>query len=213
MLPSYKPPGPLSIDRGIPDSLPIGHLSLGTPGLKDVLKIPSLTTEHHLGMADLLPPSPSAVASGPRLFTPVASNLGSIVQGSKRDDPRLISDVRDFVASPTTSPFIRPSLSEAGMGGTPEHELSNLSDHFFPQSARLRPVGYLDYPSLIVSKNPHKELMRTIDDLSRWLAVVEGGLDGILEQSSINMIAEEQSATHELEEQKRTYSSDDLAIF
>lgn len=55
--------------------------------------------------------------------------------------------------------------------------------------------------------------MRTIDDLSRWLAVVEGGLDGILEQSSINMIAEEQSATHELEEQKRTYSSDDLAIF
>lgn len=99
------------------------------------------------------------------------------------------------------------------MGGTPEHELSNLSDHFFPQSARLRPVGYLDYPSLIVSKNPHKELMRTIDDLSRWLAVVEGGLDGILEQSSINMIAEEQSATHELEEQKRTYSSDDLAIF
>lgn len=213
LLPSYKPPGPLSIDRGIPDSLPIGHLSLGTPGLKDVLKIPSLTTEHHLGMADLLPPSPSAVASGPRLFTPVASNLGSIVQGSKRDDPRLISDVRDFVASPTTSPFIRPSLSEAGMGGTPEHELSNLSDHFFSQSARLRPVGYLDYPSLIVSKNPHKELMRTIDDLSRWLAVVEGGLDGILEQSSINMIAEEQSATHELEEQKRTYSSDDLAIF
>ena len=99
------------------------------------------------------------------------------------------------------------------MGGTPEQELSNLSVHLFSQSARLRSVGYLDYPSLIVSKNPHKELMRTIDDLSRWLAVVEGGLEGILQESSINMIAEEKSATDELEEQKRTYSSDDFAIF
>lgn len=39
LLPSYKPPGPLSIDRSIPDFLPNGHLSLGTPGLKDVLKV------------------------------------------------------------------------------------------------------------------------------------------------------------------------------
>nr|GAT57616.1 STE/STE20/YSK protein kinase [Mycena chlorophos] len=37
---------------------------LGTPGLKDVLKIPSLTSEHHLGMSDLLPPSPSAYSTG-----------------------------------------------------------------------------------------------------------------------------------------------------
>lgn len=39
LLPSYKPPGALSIDRSLPDFLPNGHLSLGTPGLKDVLKV------------------------------------------------------------------------------------------------------------------------------------------------------------------------------
>lgn len=39
LFPSYKPPGPLSIDRSIPDFLPNGHLYLGTPGLKDVLKV------------------------------------------------------------------------------------------------------------------------------------------------------------------------------
>ncbi|KAL1707445.1 Pkinase-domain-containing protein, partial [Schizophyllum commune] len=54
--------------------------SLGTPGLKDVLKIPSLSSEHRLGISDLLPPSPSAAMSNSRTYAPPpASSLGTAV--------------------------------------------------------------------------------------------------------------------------------------
>jgi len=55
-------------------------------------------------------------------------------------------------------------------------------------------VRPLDYTTLINTESTQAELARTIDDLSRWLSVVETGLSSILDTTyaDANTIEEEQ---------------------
>ncbi|KAF8967812.1 hypothetical protein BDZ97DRAFT_1916398 [Flammula alnicola] len=60
--------------------------SRGTPGLKDVLKVPLLSSGHHMGMADLLPPSPSAAVTGQRHFPSVSTLLPPPTTNSAQEE-------------------------------------------------------------------------------------------------------------------------------
>lgn len=96
MTPPVKP-----FARGRSGSSNSGKSDVVVPGLKDVLKvcyaisinksrrlmtnpqIPSLSSEHHLGMSDLLPPSPSAVTTNMKVFTATSSNLSNSVTSAE----------------------------------------------------------------------------------------------------------------------------------
>ncbi|TFK96326.1 hypothetical protein BDV98DRAFT_311103 [Pterulicium gracile] len=150
--------------------------SLGLPGLKDVLKVPSLTSEHQLGMSDLLPPSPSVaqasmhtsqfkafrdnIPTGPALPNLSIVRSTSPVSYDEEDDDHL---GESLLATPTplllSGPIIRP----------------------------------LDYAVLTTSdENTHAALARTVDDLSQWLSVVRDGLDGLLDNLNGALIEEEE---------------------
>ncbi|KAJ7072419.1 Pkinase-domain-containing protein [Mycena amicta] len=148
---------------------------LGTPGLKDVLKIPSLTSEltHHLGISDLLPPSPSAVGYSPRTFVASASQLGT---STLPDNSTQYSAFRE-AASTSNMPF---SLGLPRTSSPPA-----LEPRTHRQSASLTSLGPairpLDYAALIPGENTHSELARTIDHLSQWLSILETGLANMLD--------------------------------
>uniref|UniRef100_A0A0W0FZX5 non-specific serine/threonine protein kinase n=1 Tax=Moniliophthora roreri TaxID=221103 RepID=A0A0W0FZX5_MONRR len=78
LIPPVKPFAEARRNRSGSDSSSSSRaaINLGTPGLKDVIKIPSLSSEHQLGLSDLLPPSPSALVN-PRTFSPTPSHLNS----------------------------------------------------------------------------------------------------------------------------------------
>jgi protein-serine/threonine kinase len=44
----------------------------------------------------------------------------------------------------------------------------------------IRPLNFMSF--IASSDETHVELDRTVDELSRWLAVVEGGVAGVLEK-------------------------------
>ncbi|KAK0490281.1 Pkinase-domain-containing protein [Armillaria novae-zelandiae] len=172
---------------------------LGTPGLKDVLKIPSLTSEHQLGLSDLLPPSPSAAGTSTRNFSPIPSHLNSSTTYAPYPFSAQNSAFRDAVPPSTSSSFILglprtsspPPLdmrSEPGHSRSESHSvnLPSLSSLILPS---LRP---LDYSALVGADQTRAELARTIEDLSRCLTVVEIGLNGMLDSVRGDAIEEEQ---------------------
>ncbi|KAG6813319.1 hypothetical protein H0H92_012132 [Tricholoma furcatifolium] len=185
--------------------------SSAAPGLKDVLKIPSLTSEHQLGMSDLLPPSPSASAYTARNFFASSSNLSSSVTNS--DYLRQHSAFGDMAAAAassfslgnppmrTTPPPLRrtvtepsllastPTSSERGALHAREPSMDNLINSTPLHGPPIRP---LDYTRLIMVDNTYTELARTIDNLTQWLTVVEVGLNGMLGKSYTDTIEEEQ---------------------
>lgn len=57
---------------------------------------------------------------------------------------------------------------------------------------------------LISQDNTHAELARTIDDLSKWLTIVEVGLGSMLDKTSTNTIAEEQEVSTDPEDEDLT---------
>ncbi|KAF8647096.1 hypothetical protein AX16_006930 [Volvariella volvacea WC 439] len=85
--------------RGI---TPTTHL--GTPGLKDVLKIPSLSSEHHLGMSDLLPPSPSAFVHNTRYFAPTPSQLSNSTTSSSTPNNNSTTSFEQIPSQSTLPP-------------------------------------------------------------------------------------------------------------
>ncbi|KAK0455689.1 Pkinase-domain-containing protein [Desarmillaria tabescens] len=173
---------------------------LGTPGLKDVLKIPSLTSEHQLGLSDLLPPSPSAAGTSTRNFSPTPSHLNPSTTYTPYPFSAQNSTFKDAATSssfilglPRTSspppldmrpepPTSRHSRSESHLVNLP----TSLSSPILPS---LRP---LDYSALVGADQTRAELARTIEDLSRCLAVVEVGLNGMLDSVRGDAIEEEQ---------------------
>ncbi|KAJ7262278.1 kinase-like domain-containing protein [Mycena haematopus] len=206
LVPPRKPFAPSGRERSGSDSSNHSYTpGLGTPGLKDVLKIPSLTSEHHLGISDLLPPSPSALGYSPRLFVPSASQLGmSTIPATPDSNTQQYPAFREAVAAPLAS-F---SLGLPRTSSPPPFEPRTDAPHStsYPRSHRqtsslasissitsvgpaLRP---LDYTALITNESTHTELARTIDDLSQWLSIVETGLGNMLEMTYASTIAEEQ---------------------
>ncbi|KAL5528748.1 KIC1 [Sanghuangporus sanghuang] len=105
--------------------------STPVPGLKDVLKIPAVTSEMRLGMGtDLLPPSPSAASANRRFFSPAPSGLSSSIvagtisagEGSSGKSPSFAQSSRTAPSSPSAVPFslISPGTSaNAKQNGLP----------------------------------------------------------------------------------------------
>ncbi|KAF5391913.1 hypothetical protein D9757_001748 [Collybiopsis confluens] len=197
-------------NRSGSDSSSTGRaINLGTPGLKDVLKIPSLSSEHQLGLTDLLPPSPSAMANA-RVFTPSPSHLNSsttfnasalLPQSNLKENgvpfslglPRTSSppsfDLRSTPVDITSFPY--------SQSHTYSHNLSSslASITSLPGSSVLPILRPLDYSVLGSVESTQAELARTIDDLSKCLSVVETGLTSMLETVYANTIEEEQEDT------------------
>ncbi|KAJ7497186.1 Pkinase-domain-containing protein [Mycena latifolia] len=206
LVPPIKPFARPGRERSGSDSSNISYTpGLGTPGLKDVLKIPSLTSEHHLGISDLLPPSPSAVGYSPRTFVPSASQLGtSTVPVTPETSTQHYPAFRDAASAALGSSF---SLGLPRTSSPPPSELPHQSS--YPRSHRQSlsfnsississvgpPVRPLDYTALITNESTHTELARTIDDLSQWLSIVETGLGNMLDMSYASTIEEEQEGS------------------
>ncbi|EAU91279.2 STE/STE20/YSK protein kinase [Coprinopsis cinerea okayama7 len=175
-LPAIQPPPVSIIPRAfVQQSSPVKSATFtddpsarGGPGLKDVLKIPSLTTESHLGMVDLLPPSPSALVTSNR--SPGAHGISkpSRSYGGPMDYP-----------SPATSKFAM------------EQDRSQRSAQNSISVDGLPTLEPLNYAALISNGDPQNELMQTIEGLASWLKVVDQGFQAMLEHSAFGDILEE----------------------
>ncbi|KAG9316533.1 kinase-like domain-containing protein [Chiua virens] len=165
--------------------------SLGLPGLKDAVKVPILASEHQMGMADLLPPSPSNVAPNSQ-----SSHLPTLL------GPHNIGIHADANAStlslPTTRSSSPPRTDRRGKSGfTKFSHGASLSLTSVPVESTLGPpIQPLDFVALMESQQAtNSYLAQTVDDLTRWLSAIEVGFANMLEQSGGDAIAEEQEET------------------
>ncbi|TFK75260.1 Pkinase-domain-containing protein [Pluteus cervinus] len=158
-----------------------GHL--GTPGLKDVLKIPSLSSEHHLGISDLLPPSPSAVVYGSRHFSPSPAHL---IPLAARTEPEHIAPPKWTFSSPhETPPSPRMDGLSIDLGSQSFQRTPHPHQVFGPT---LQP---LNYSALMTTNSLQANLNKTIYELTQWLSGIETGMNEVL-QGFGDTIQEEQ---------------------
>ncbi|KAF9562804.1 Pkinase-domain-containing protein [Agrocybe pediades] len=138
----------------------------GVPGLKDVLKIPSLTSGHHMGLSDLLPPSPSVAVNHGRSL-PLPSSLASSSLSAYTTDGGSESG-QDHISS--THRSTQPSRTQLFS------EQNSLGEPVLAQSP-------LDYTSLILDESHNFEINRTVTTLAQWLATIEYGLNSMLDNA------------------------------
>ncbi|KAG5635217.1 hypothetical protein H0H81_012021 [Sphagnurus paluster] len=220
MMPLVPPLKPFALSSRSRSGSDASQTNPGTPGLRDVLKIPSLTSEHHLGMSDLLPPSPSTAVYNARNFFPSPSSLSSsVTSAGSADGHRQYSAFRD-AASSAASSFslgLPPSQSPPPLRRTvtePPLSVPISSGNVHTRKISLGtagtltlhgpPIRPLDYSRLITEDNTYSELARTIDDLTQWLTVVEAGLNGMLDKVYADTIEEEQEVTSDFEDEQVT---------
>ncbi|KAH9001988.1 Pkinase-domain-containing protein [Lactarius hatsudake] len=154
----------------------VGDLS-GVPGLKDVLKAPALTSEHQLGMSDLLPPSPTTLHANLKSFTSTPSHLYSSFVPSS-DSVNLLS--------------ANTSLSNLSAIGGSNGATTSLDPHAYSPSAPISLFGSWISEALMFShEETHAELERIVDDLVQCLFTAEVGLTRLLERPSEDRIEEE----------------------
>lgn len=170
----------------------VGDLS-GVPGLKDVLKAPALTSEHQLGMSDLLPPSPTTLHTNLKSFTPTSSHLYSsfVPLLSANLSPSNLSAVEKSSSAITSpdphSPF-SPSVP-ASLSPLVHRRDVSLPSAYPPPLPQIRK---LDFEALMFShEETHAELERIVDDLVQCLFTAEVGLTRLLERPSEDRIEEE----------------------
>lgn len=160
-------------------------------------------------MADLLPPSPSAAAYNPRVFAPSPSLLSSsIVPPQDAGNHATFNDGASTSGISTSAAF---NLGLPRTSSPPPFDSRSTSTGYEPISHQIQtqhthntsitssaissgpPIRPLEYTSAILShENTHSELARTVEDLTKWLAVVEVGLIGMLEKVNTDTIEEEQ---------------------
>ncbi|KAF9227433.1 hypothetical protein BS17DRAFT_695950 [Gyrodon lividus] len=141
-------------------------------------------------MTDLLPPSPSSLIPSSR---PSPSLLGSDPLGSRADANT------STVSLPITRSASPPRPDRWGKPGFAKkfsHAIS-LSLTSVPAGSALGPpIHPLDFVALMESQEAtNSHLARTVDDLTRWLSVVEVGFTNMLQQPGGDAIAEEQEET------------------
>ncbi|KAH8990612.1 Pkinase-domain-containing protein [Lactarius akahatsu] len=170
----------------------VGDLS-GVPGLKDVLKAPALTSEHQLGMSDLLPPSPTTLHANLKSFTSTPSHLYSSFVPSS-DSVNLLS------ANTSLSNLSAIDKSNGAITSSDPHTYSpsapvSLSPLAHRRDVSLPPlpqIRKLDFGALMFShEETHAELERIVDDLVQCLFTAEVGLTRLLERPSEDRIEEE----------------------
>lgn len=134
---------------------------IGAKGLRDLLKLSPAVPDN----SDLLPPSPSS-HTGPKQFVPLSSPLALPSANSERDtrpDP------------PRGAPPI--NASTVSLPATFSHAPMPMTPGLPVPPATLRP---LDLTRAEGAGDALSELETTVDDLRRWLEVVERGLDDLL---------------------------------
>lgn len=156
-------------------------------------------------MADLLPPSPSAVPTSKP--SPSPSPLGpSTPADGAHSSPRTLPFTNAAASSSSTSLNSLSSLQNYSLSGDHSTPLSNAHarSHSFgmlqssfaslPSDPSMGPaLRPLDFAALTASDDAmHAELARTVDDLAQWLGVVEVGLTQMLETAGEPTIEEEQ---------------------
>jgi len=164
-----------------------------------VAQAPSLTSEHQLGMSDLLPPSPSAVMYNPRNFAPSSSLLSSSVMSASPMDISQHSAFKDAGASFLGIPRSNSPVSSDAPSAESQSR-SNSNDMPTPLFSAAAPnlslgpaIRPLDFGAMMLSHEvTHSEVARTVDDLMQWLSVVEVGLIGMLDKVYEDTIEEEQ---------------------
>ncbi|KAL0956049.1 hypothetical protein HGRIS_002221 [Hohenbuehelia grisea] len=213
-------------DRSDSESSSNRSMSLGLRGLKDVLKVPSLSSEHHLALSDLLPPSPSA-AQNPRHFAPSPSHLNESVSPAQAGDTAAqYSAFRDAISASSAPAFALDIPRTASPAPFDQHVASASTDSismFLPVGGTPSPgttvvpgsgqsadgmssppaIRPLDYTRLMLSdETTHEALTQTVDDLTQWLSAVEVGLSGLLDKlvlASVTDTIEEEGEQEDLE--------------
>ncbi|KAG2150611.1 kinase-like domain-containing protein [Suillus clintonianus] len=176
-----------SSSKGSDASSPAASLIL--PGLKDAVKVPTITSEHQLGLTDLLPPSPLALVHNKSSYVHSPSGLGSPMTTSER-----ASVLGSLPAANTSSASLTLARSHSPSGPSNLSHSASLS-HSGP-SAQMSTVGPqvlpLDLCSLMSHDATNAQLVRSVNDLTKWLAVIEVGFTTMLDQAAGDSIAEEQ---------------------
>ncbi|PFH45902.1 hypothetical protein AMATHDRAFT_70943 [Amanita thiersii Skay4041] len=147
------------------DFPPENHVThLGTPGLRDVLKMPSITTHHQYQPYDLLPPSPF-LSSRPQLLSHT-----SLDSARHHKDELLINSETQRIVAPGRESIAGSQTQLGIIQNTPgDHSgVQYLGSHL------------LHFPNVIIDGSARPELLKIVDDLSQLLVVVESGLDTIL---------------------------------
>ncbi|KAI0663357.1 hypothetical protein C8Q70DRAFT_949240 [Cubamyces menziesii] len=179
---------------GSPAESSFSQSSIQLPGLRDVLKIPTLSSEHKLGMSDLLPPSPSPfpiplhrpAKSSVNLPQPSSTASSSTTSLNSLSSYANQSSTDLRLGSDMTSSFTSHGRS-LSLGGT--NSFPSLSSDML-SGPPLRPLDLA--PLMHSHEATHTELARTVDELQQWMAVVEAGLTQMLERPSQDTIEEEQ---------------------
>ncbi|TFY71105.1 hypothetical protein EVG20_g1888 [Dentipellis fragilis] len=158
------------------------------PGLKNVLKTPSLNTLYEGGSSlDLLPPSfPRASRSrDPSPSTPSTPTRAVSRTGMNPEAPIAMpsslphkSAVMDLHRRNSSLPAF-----SAPMAGMAAFSVSDLQGP---------PIRLLDFGALQASHEAmHAELAQVVDDLGSWLSVVHVGLGRLLDSAGVERIVEE----------------------
>lgn len=157
-----------------------------------------MTSEHQLGMSDLLPPSPSTLVHTSRPFFPSPSLLSST---SMDESPAFPLGNRPGANASTISLPNTRNRSPSGLEGH-SRAISSRSSHGASRSLTSVPlestfigptVQPLDFCSLVGShETTNVHLARTVDDLTKWFTVMEVGFAAMLEQAGSESIVEEQ---------------------
>ncbi|KAF8622349.1 hypothetical protein AX15_007081 [Amanita polypyramis BW_CC] len=151
--------------------------NLGTPGLKDVIKVPSLTSQQQFGRYDLLPPSPSTSTTPYRSLT---NNHGSNHVPSRRQGNPVELHRSNVIHKKQTSELLTGAPSNIHYSAL-RGQITSLGPSIAP----------LDYTELIANDSTSSELARMLGDLSQWLSVIEMGLTGALDNTLSDAIEEE----------------------
>jgi protein-serine/threonine kinase len=112
---------------------------------------------------DLLPPSPSVASQNQRFFAPTPSPLSSL------PNPQPVTPNQPSQSLPLPSPS---SVGQVNVQ---------------PPSPSFRmgpPIRPLDLGKLSASQDVYSELEQTVDEMRRWLGVVEMGLEDMLRLTS-----------------------------
>ncbi|CDO69195.1 hypothetical protein BN946_scf185042.g97 [Trametes cinnabarina] len=167
---------------------------LGSAGILD-MPIPTLSSEHKLGMSDLLPPSPSPF---PPPHRPAKSSSSALPQpnSTASSSTTSLNSLSSYANHSSTDLRLAPSdmfssFTSHGrslsLGGS--HPLPSLPSDILAGP----PIRPLDLAPLMHSHEAtHAELARTVDELQQWMSVVEAGLTQMLDRPNQDTIEEEQ---------------------
>jgi len=141
-----------------------------------------------LGLIDLLPSSP--LVHHKISFAPSLSGLTSAATSSEK----VPVNIGSLPAANTSSASLALARSHSPSGPSNQSHSASLSNSSTSAGSSTigPPVVALDFCTLMSHDATNAQMVRTVNDLTKWLSVLEGGFTKMLEQSTGDSIAEEQ---------------------